>query len=207
MKGLLDALLGLPPEAVYAVIAALAAVENVIPPVPADTAVAIGAFLSAGGRVSAWFIFLVTWTANVTGATAVYVGARTAGRAFFRGRLGRRLLKPAALERLERLYARHGVWAIFVSRFVPGVRAVVPPFAGIAALGPVRTLAPVALASALWYGALTWAAATLVRNLEQIGRFVAGANRAALIVAGLAAAVAVGVLLRRWRRARAGEAR
>jgi membrane protein DedA with SNARE-associated domain len=198
---LLDSLLQLPPAAVYGAIAALAAIENVFPPVPADTAVALGAFLSAGGRVSAWTVFLVTWIANVAGASAVYAGARTAGRAFFRGRVGVRLLKPAALGRLERLYARYGGWGIFLSRFIPGVRAVVPPFAGIANLRTVPALVPMALASGLWYGGLTLVAATLVRNLDQIAHFVVSLNRAALVVATVLGAVGLVLLVRRRRRA------
>jgi membrane protein DedA with SNARE-associated domain len=181
---------------------ARAAVENVFPPVPADTAVALGAFLSAGGTISAWVIFLVTWVANVCSAAAVYVAARTVGRPFFRGRTGARLLRPAALARIERLYVRHGVWAIFVSRFIPGVRAVVPPFAGVAGLGVVRSLAPVVLASGLWYGALTGVAAFTIRNASQIGALIAGANRVALVAAAaMLAVVAAVVLVRRRQRA------
>lgn len=201
MNDLLNSLLHLPSAAVYGVIAALAAAENVFPPVPADSAVALGAFLSAGGRVSALAVFGVTWSANLVGATLVYGGARTAGRAFFKGPLGRRLLNPAALSRLERLHNRYGTWGIFLSRFVPGIRAVVPPFAGIANVGVVRALAPMAVASAIWYGALTWVAATLVQNLDQIAAFTSGLSRAAIGVVILAA-VAAGVLLivRRRRR-------
>lgn len=205
MSALLDDLLHLPPAAVYGVIAALAAIENLFPPVPADTAVALGAFLSAGGRISALTVFLLTWTANVAGATLVYAGARTAGRAFFRGRVGARLLKPTHLGRLERLYARYGAWGIFLSRFVPGVRAVVPPFAGIANLRTVQALLPLALASGLWYGALTWVAATLVQNLDQIARFVAGLNRAALGLAMGAGVIALVLAVRgRWHRSAPG---
>jgi len=166
--------------AVYGVIAALAALENVFPPVPADTAVALGAVLSVGGRVSAVGVFLVTWTANVGSATAVYVAARTVGRAFFRGPFGRRLLRRDALARLERLYDRHGTWAIFVSRFIPGIRAVVPAFGGVANLDPVRALVPVAVASALWYGGLTAVAATLIRNVDLVAQVVTDFNRAAV---------------------------
>ncbi len=184
-------------------VGALAAVENVFPPVPADTAVALGAFLSAGGVISAWSIFLVTWVANVSSATAVYVAARTIGRAFFRGRTGGRLVRPAALARIERLYERHGVWAIFLSRFIPGVRAVVPPFAGVAGLGAVRALVPVALASGLWYGALTFVAALTIRNAGQIGAFITGLSRVVLVGATVALVVAGSVLLAR-RRARSG---
>jgi len=189
--------------AVYAVVGALAAVENVFPPVPADTAVALGALLSAGGTISAWSVFLITWVANVSSATAVYVAARVVGRPFFRGRTGGRLVRPAALTRIERLYERHGVWAIFVSRFIPGVRAVVPPFAGVAGLGAVRALVPVALASGLWYGALTFVAALTIRNVGQIGAFVTGLNRVALVGAAVVLLAVVSVLLAR-RRARSG---
>jgi membrane protein DedA with SNARE-associated domain len=175
----------------------------VFPPVPADTAVALGAFLSVGGTVSAWSIFLITWVANVSSAAAVYLAARLIGRPFFRGRTGARLVRPAALVRIERLYAHHGLWAIFVSRFVPGVRAVVPPFAGVAGLGALRALAPVALASGLWYGSLTFLAALTIRNVGEIGRFLTGLNRVAVVAAAVVA-VAVAAWLLAHRRARAG---
>lgn len=187
---LFDLLLGLPPLAVYGVIAALAALENVFPPVPADTAVALGAVLSVGGRISVLGIFAVTWVANVASAALVYVGARTVGRAFFRGPFGRRLVRHDALGRLERLYDRHGTWAIFVSRFIPGVRAVVPAFGGVANLDAVRALIPLAAASAIWYGLLTVAAATLIRNVDAVAALVGSFNRAAVALVGVGAAAA-----------------
>ena len=49
IESLLDWVSQLPPAAVYAVLALLAAVENVMPPVPSDAAVALGAFLSHRG--------------------------------------------------------------------------------------------------------------------------------------------------------------
>ena len=173
----------LPPAAVYTVIGVLAAAENIFPPVPADTAVALGAFLSAGGRISATAVFLVTWVANVVTATSVYLAGRTVGRSFFRGRIGRRLLHPRRLARLEELYRQHGSWGIFVSRFIPGVRGVVPPFAGVAHLTFWRAVPPMALASGIWYGVLTWAAATLITRLDDVATFVSRFNRITLIVA------------------------
>jgi membrane protein DedA with SNARE-associated domain len=192
----------LPPMTFYAVIGGLAALENVFPPVPADTAVAVGAVLSVGGRLTVWGVFVTTWVANVGGAALVYAGARTVGRGFFRGRIGRRLLKREQLARLERLYVRHGVWAIFLSRFVPGLRALVAPFAGVANLGWVRTLMPVMLASALWYGALTFVAATTIRNLGQIAHVIAAVNRGFLVFTLLAVVTAIvwWLLRRRARR-------
>ncbi|MEP6691931.1 MAG: hypothetical protein ABJD07_12305 [Gemmatimonadaceae bacterium] len=42
----------------------------------------------------------------------------------------RRLGSASGQRRLEDLYAKRGFAALFVSRFLPGVRALVPPFAG-----------------------------------------------------------------------------
>lgn len=143
-------------------------------------------------------MFLVTWVANVTTAACVYAAGRTLGRSFFTGRLGRRLLDPGRLARLEDLYARHGTWGIFASRFVPGVRAVVPPFAGVARLGAGRFLAAMIVASGIWYGGITYLAATAIRQLDQVARLLEGINRVALIAAAAIAVIAVGWYL--WRR-------
>jgi membrane protein DedA with SNARE-associated domain/uncharacterized tellurite resistance protein B-like protein len=143
-------LAGLPPAAVYVVLALLAAVENVLPPVPSDAAVALGAFLTNRGLTTPVGVFLVTWSANLAGAAGVYYASKRYGRRLFATRTGRRLLAPRSLAIIEREYLRFGVAGIFVSRFLPGLRAVVPPFAGLVGLSPARTFIPMALASAIW---------------------------------------------------------
>lgn len=195
---ILDHLLTLPDWAVYATVGGLAAVENVFPPVPADVAVGLGAFLSGRGTVIATVVFLVTWVANVTSATTVYVAGRTLGRSFFTGRLGRRLLRPRYLERIEHLYDRYGSWGIFFSRFIPAARAVVPPFAGIANLSAPRTIVPIAAASAVWYGMLTALVAAAAGQIEDVFRLVSRLNWVVLALGVIG--VALAVLL--WRRHR-----
>lgn len=202
---MLDAILELPPHAVYLVIGTLAAVENVFPPVPADTAVALGGFLAGAGKVSALNVFLITWSANVLTATSVYLAGRTVGRSFFRGRLGRKLVHPRHLARLERLYHRHGPLGLFVSRFIPGVRAVLPPFAGVAHLSFWRSVPPMALASGIWYGALTYAAALLVTQLDDVAAFVRRFNAVAFLLAASAGAALAAFIW--WRRRRLRPAR
>ncbi len=173
----------IPPGIAYILVGVLACAENIFPPIPADTAIALGAFLSNKGTMSAWAVFGITWVANVGSASAVYLAARTAGRAFFTGKLGNRLVKPQSMARIEALYERHGTWGIFLSRFIPGIRAVIPPFAGVANLGWVRSLVPVAIASGIWYGTLTYVAANLLLRLDDVFVFVARMNRVAAIVA------------------------
>jgi membrane protein DedA with SNARE-associated domain/uncharacterized tellurite resistance protein B-like protein len=128
----------------------------------------------------------VTWLANLAGAAGVYFGARRYGRRLFATRTGRRLLAPRSLAIIEREYLRFGVAGIFVSRFLPGIRAVVPPFAGLVGLSPIRTFVPMALASAIWYGGLIILATLIGSNRERINRIILGINRtlwgAALVV-------------------------
>lgn len=193
----------LPPVAVYGVLALLAAVENVIPPVPSDAAVALGAFLSNRGVTTPLGVFLVTWVANLVGAAAVYFAARRYGRRLFATATGRRLLAPRSLAIIEREYLRFGVTGIFLSRFLPGLRAVVPPFAGLIHLSPLRTLVPMGVAAALWYGGITLVGSFIGAEWDRINRIVIGVNRTlAIATALLVVAAIISYLIRRRRRQR-----
>ena len=130
-----------------------------------------------------WLVFLFTWTSNVASGAAVYGLGRRYGRGVFRGRVGRRLLSEATVVRIAEQYAKHGEWGIFVSRLLPVWRGVVMPFAGIAGLSAPRALWPLALASAVYYGALTFVVSTLGTNLDQVLRVVNRVNAALGFVA------------------------
>ena len=166
--------------------------ENVVPPVPSDAAVGLGAFLSHRGVTTPLLVFAVTWVANLSGAALVYLAARRYGHRLFAGRTGRRLLAPRSLAVIEREYLRFGIAGIFISRFLPGIRAVVPPFAGLVRLGAVRTFVPMAVASAIWYGGITLLGSLIGASWERITGILEGVNRTMgvitvlLIVAGAA---------------------
>jgi membrane protein DedA with SNARE-associated domain/uncharacterized tellurite resistance protein B-like protein len=194
----------LPPAAVYTVLALLAAVENVLPPVPSDAAVGLGAFLSNRGVTTPLGVFLVTWLANLAGATSVYFAARRYGRRLFATSIGRRLLAPRSLAIIEREYLRFGVIGIFVSRFLPGIRAVVPPFAGLINLSPLRTLIPTGVASAVWYGGITILGSVIGAEWDRINRIILGVNRTLGLLAILLITVGI-VLYLRSRRQRQRE--
>jgi membrane protein DedA with SNARE-associated domain len=192
LERLLDALASLPLVPTYLVLMALSALENVFPPVPADTAVALGAFLARRGEVSVVALAVLCWLANVGSAAGTYVLARRHGREFFRDGWGRKLMPPEVLAALEEAYARWGVAGIFLSRFLPGLRAAVTPFAGVAGLRPARALVPAAVASAIWYALLAFAGYQLAGSWDAVKALVADTNRAlgiaALVLAGAAAA-------------------
>ena len=155
LNQILQILADLPPLLTYVVLGIGAALENVVPPIPADTFVILGGFLAAHGRAEPFIVFIATWGANLASALAVYAAGTRYGPRFFRGRWGRRLLEPNQLERLGAFYARWGHWAIFLTRFLPGFRAIVPVFAGVTHQRFLPVALPLAAASAIWYGFLT----------------------------------------------------
>ncbi len=152
---------------------------------------ALGAFLSSRGVTTPLLVFLVTWSANLLGAAGVYFASRRYGRRLFASPTGRRLLAPRSLAVIEREYLRFGTVGIFVSRFLPGIRAVVPPFAGLVGLGALRTFIPIGIASAIWYGGITLLGAVVGAEWNRIMSLIGGVNRTLAIVTAVAVAAIV----------------
>ena len=187
----------LPTGPLYAMIALLAAVENIFPPAPADIAVALGAFLAGRGVMNPWLVFGLTWVANVAAASGVYALARRHGDLVARGFLGRHILTPNVVAQIARQYDRHGTYGIFLSRLLPIWRGVVMPFAGIARVPAWRALVPMALAAGLYYGALTYLVTRLGTDFETVFAAVKRVNIVLAIVAGGFVLIIVVWLVRR----------
>ena len=175
----------LPNIALYMLLAAGAGLENVLPAVPADTFVALGGFLAGAGDLQAHWVFLGTWLGNVAGALFVFSLSRKHGPTFFEQGPGRHLIRPHQMERMARFYDRWGTSAIFCSRFLPGVRAIVPVFAGATGQPWWRVALPIAAASAIWYGGLVQIGLLAGRNLERLDAILGRVNTTLALVAGL----------------------
>lgn len=200
MEGLLERLEALPVAALYAALAVIAAIENIFPPIPADTVVAFGSFLAARGHGTAVGAFLATWIGNVSGAMLMYALGRHFGADWLHERMTRRRGGSDMQVRFEKMYGKYGLAAIFMSRFLPGVRAIVPPFAGALRVPPVRAGLMIGIASAIWYGAITVAAYNLGENWEVAVEKIGGVQRGLAITAGVIAVVVLAAWLIRRRR-------
>jgi len=187
----MDWLTALPPAVLYLVLAVVAAIENVFPPIPADTVVAFGAFLAARGHATLAGAFLATLGGNLAGAMGMYA----AGRRFGAERLARRLAAGGSAKRLQEFYGRYGMIALFVSRFLPGVRALVPPFAGALRLPAWRVLVILGTASAIWYGAITVIAYRVGADWPTLEAKMRAWQHGLVIGAAIAAAIGVGAWL------------
>ena len=207
MSGWLDAVQAwvnsMPLGVLYALLGLTAFVEGIFPPVPADLVVAFGSFLAArrGAQLELTAGSIVI--GSVGGAMVVYAVARRFGAAWLHARLRRAGIDNLE-QRLEVMYSRYGMTALFVSRFLPGLRAVCPPMAGATRVPPIRTTLVFLVASSIWYGAIAWIAFQVGDDWDRMQASVrqfanrAGSAALALIVV---AAIVVAVVVRRRRRA------
>ena len=197
MDAALDFLASLPAGLTYLVLGAGAALENIVPPVPADTFILLGGFLAVRGPADVVVVFLVTWLANTSGALLVYGAGRRFGPPFFDTRFGRLLLQPEQLSRLRRFYRRRGTPPSSSPAFSRAARGGAR-LRGVARLSFASVAVPVAVASAIWYGGLVRLGSIAGENVDTMLDWYATANRVLLAVA---AAIGVVILLA-WLRTR-----
>lgn len=201
MEGVLTWLGGLPPAALYIVLALVAATENFVPPIPADVIVAFGSFLAAREHRSPIPTIIAVVIGNVGGALAMFALGRRFGADWIRSRF--RVMGEGGEQRIRGWYDRFGLPALFLSRFLPAVRAVVPPLAGAIRVPVVGATAAIAIASAIWYTTIAILAYRLGSEWSRIAGAIKQFQTTAAIVAGVIVVVGIIVwwVMRRRRKA------
>ena len=199
MDAVLAWLGSLPPAALYVILAVVAATENFVPPIPADVIVAFGSFLAAREQRSPIPTIIAVVIGNVGGALAMFALGRRYGADWIRRRM--RVRGEGAEQRVRDWYDRFGLPALFLSRFQPAVRAVVPPLAGAIKVPATGAIIAIATASTLWYATLAALAYRLGSEWDRIASAIGEFQKGAAIVAGsIIVLVAVSWWLLRWRR-------
>jgi membrane protein DedA with SNARE-associated domain len=188
----------LPLSSLYVAIAVLSAFENFFPPFPSDAVIAFGSFLADRAHGNGITVFLLGWLGNVAGAGITYsLGRRFGSKAFLR-----RIEKyagPDAESRIKKLHKKYGFTGLFVSRFLPGVRAIVPPFAGAMKLPALRVMLSIASASAVWFGLITFLAFRAGDNWDLVQHYLIRSGKVAGAAAIGIVILAVGIWLWKWR--------
>jgi len=190
----------LPLGSLYFAIAALSAFENFFPPFPSDAVIAFGSFLADRAHGAPFTVFLLGWAGNVAGAGITYTLGRKFGAKVVLRRI-ERFAGPDAESRIKKLHKKHGFVGLFVSRFLPGVRAIVPPFAGAMRLPAFRVMLSIGSASAVWFALITFLAFRAGDNWDLVEKYLVRSGK-------VAGAIAVGLVVLAlafwlWRRRRA----
>jgi len=117
---------------------------------PAETVLVAAAAAAAAGMVSVWPVLAVAWACGTAGDFAGFSIGRHFGPRLV-ARFGPRLrLTPERVARARDFVRKWGIVGIAAGRFIPALRILVMPVAGITRMAPGRFLAGDAIGVAGW---------------------------------------------------------
>jgi membrane protein DedA with SNARE-associated domain len=187
---MLAALIDIPANVGYAAVFALIAIETMGIPVPGETALIAAALLAHKGQMDIVTLVLIASAAAIFGDNIGFAIGRKGGRKL--------LLRPGPLhaQRLkvielgEPFFERHGPKAVFLGRWVSGLRIASAWLAGINGMSWPTFLLWNALGGIVWACAVGFGVYALGHLAERI-LTVAGPIAAAVFVVGIITIVVI----------------
>jgi membrane-associated protein len=190
----LGALIDIPPDVGYAVVFALIAIETMGVPVPGETALIGASLLAHDGRLEIGVLIAVAAAAAIIGDNIGFAIGRKGGRPLFERPGPFHAHRLAALEAGEPFFARHGPKAVFLGRWVAGLRIASAWLAGMLKMEWPRFLFWNALGGICW-------AASIALGVYFVGHaFEEVLGIGGIVAAALVSGALVGVFA--WRRLR-----
>jgi membrane protein DedA with SNARE-associated domain len=189
------------PWTLFAVFAA-AALEYLVPPLPADSVLLMASLLIVSGMQSFPIVGAVAIAGGATGAAIHYGLGRLLSRpdGTFRGeRYADMLFGAGRVDRFMALLRRRGMWAIAVNRALPGIRAVTFFAAGVARLPLGKTMAFGLISNVGWTLAILGLGTAVGGSAEKIE---AAFSVYRTVIYSLGAFLVVAVLVAWWWRKR-----
>ena len=150
--------------------------ENLFPPIPSELIMPLAGFSAARGQLSLVGVIIAGVAGTLAGNVfwfelAKWFGAaRTIGLAVrFGGWLG---ITEADLEKAQQALRRHGPWAVFLGRMMPGIRTVISIPAGLIEMPRLAFYGLTTLGSTLWVGGLAVVGYVLEERFSQVEEYV-----------------------------------
>lgn len=160
----------------YLGIAFLMFLENVFPPIPSEVIMGIAGIQVGQGNMSFWLVILSGTLGSTLGNYVWYLLGYHYGIQRLEGfinRWGRWLtIDWEDVQKLNRLFTRHGGKIVFFFRFMPAFRTIISLPAGLFRMGHVRFLLVTAAGASIWNVILAGAGYYLGRNFEAINDYV-----------------------------------
>lgn len=156
--------------------------------VPGDAIILGISALAVTGALDVWPLIIVgTLGAIIGDGFSYWLGTHYHGSIARQWPLSQH---PALLARGEEFFRRHGGKSVFIARFTPGVRAIVPLIAGMLLMSPVRFYAMNVFSAVIWAPTHILAGAAIGASLELLGA-IAGRLAVLVFVAFLLLAILV----------------
>jgi membrane protein DedA with SNARE-associated domain len=183
----------------------LMVLENLFPPIPSEVIMALAGFAAAQGKLSLTGVILAGIAGAVAGNAVWFELARGFGAARTKrlvARYGRWTgIGLEEIEKAEATMRRYGPVAVFLGRFMPGVRTAISVPAGLVELPRPVFYTWTTLGTAIWTTGLGVAGYLLEDQFEKVEAWTGPIG---LIVTAAVAAVILWQVLRVLRRRRAG---
>lgn len=162
----------------------LTMLETVFPPIPSEFIMPLAGYLASRGEMGVVAAVAAGTLGSGTGALVLYAIGRKVGEErlkAFADRHGRWLtLSRHDIDRASGWFSRHGAWAVFGCRLVPGLRSLISLPAGIDRMPLPTFLACTLLGSAAWTGLLVGLGYVLGSRFEQVAEWIDPAAKATL---------------------------
>jgi membrane-associated protein len=186
------AIVDIPPDVGYAVVFALIAVETMGIPVPGETALITAGLLAHDGRMDIVPLIALAAAAAILGDNVGFAIGRKVGRRVFEvpGPFHRQRLSTLAVG--EPFFERHGPKAVFLGRWVAGLRIASAWLAGMLKMRWPTFLFWNALGGICWAASIALGVYFIGHAFEEI------LGIGGIVAAALVSGVLVGVLA--WRR-------
>jgi membrane protein DedA with SNARE-associated domain len=176
--------------------------ENAGLPVPGETVLLFAGFLAYRGEVHLWQAAITAIVAASTGDSLGYCLGRFAGKPFVEKYVRRFKFLDRQFNRAETQFRLHGHWAVFVGRFITGLRVFAGPLAGMFRMAYLRFLFFNFTGAVLWASTIVAVGFLFGGSWDELVAFVEKFHQGALIA--LAAASLVTVIVY-WTRRRKGK--
>lgn len=138
---------------------------------PGDSLLFTAGILSAAGVLNVWLLAPLVFAAAVLGDNVGYAIGKKAGEKLFQ-KEDSFFFRRSHVEKTKDFFARYGVKAIVLARFVPIVRTFVPTLAGVGEMRYKTFLAYNIIGGALWGFGLTLAGYFLGSIIPDIDRYL-----------------------------------
>ncbi len=125
-------------------------VGNLGVPVPEETVLLAAGFLAGRGILDLRFVYLATIASAVTGDCCGFILGRTGGQRLLVRLAANFSFARQRYDRLQIFFQTHGAKAVFMARFIAGVRFMAGPMAGAAGMPFFRFLGWNVLGAMVW---------------------------------------------------------
>jgi membrane protein DedA with SNARE-associated domain len=155
-------------------------------PVPGEVTLLFASFLAySEHRLQLGWIIAVATLAGTVGGSLGYAVGEHGGRPLLERYQSILRIPPATLKRGEELFARYGAAAIFVARFVFGLRVFAGPLAGVLRMRWRTFLLFNCLGAGVWAAFIAGAGYLFGQHWRTLQRVMQRFNLAVLVVAAL----------------------